>query len=122
MPLRHKVKWKYEGRTAIHEHHEIVNKGLTVLQCAMYDDYFHVLSYSSIHILSLAPLTVIIQREKMDGKNRMIQQCAATNFPLMEEISTMDIHAQLRSQKSHHIYTAHTFYPNNKTQLRNDKQ
>jgi hypothetical protein len=58
----------------------------------------------------------------MAGKNMTIQQCAATKFPLMEKISTVDIHAQLHSQKSHHIYKARTFYPNNKIQLRNDKQ
>ena len=40
----------------------------------------------------------------------------------MEEISTLDIRAQLQSQKSHHIYIVHTFYTNNKMQLRNDKQ
>jgi len=57
MPLRHKGKWKYDGRTESHERHEIVNKGQTVLHCAMYDDYFHVWYYSSIYIMSLAPVT-----------------------------------------------------------------
>jgi hypothetical protein len=57
----------------------------------------------------------------MAGKNMTIQQCAATKFPLMEEISTVDIHARIHSQKSHHLYIVRTFYPNNKTQLRNNK-
>jgi len=58
----------------------------------------------------------------MAGKNITIQQRAATKFPLMEEISTVDIHAWLQSQKSHYTYNVRTFYPNNKTHLRNDKQ
>jgi len=56
MPLRHKGKWKNDGHTESHDH-EIVNKGQTVLYCAMYDDHFHVLSYSRIYNMSLAPVT-----------------------------------------------------------------
>jgi hypothetical protein len=57
MPLRHERKWKYDGHTESHGHHETLNKGQTVLHCAMYDDYFRVLSYSSIYIMSLTPVT-----------------------------------------------------------------
>jgi len=70
-------KWKYDGHTESHGPHETVNKGQAVLHCAMYDDYFHVLSYSSIYVTDTCH-TVIIQCEKMAGKNITIQQCAAT--------------------------------------------
>jgi hypothetical protein len=59
----------------------------------MYDDYFHVLPYSSIYFISLAPVTQLYYSvKKMADKNMTIQQSAATKSPLMEKISTLDIH------------------------------
>jgi hypothetical protein len=61
--------------------------------CAMYDDYFHVLPYSSIYFTSLAPVTQLYYSvKKWLVRTWRISKVQQENLPLKEKISTLDIH------------------------------
>ena len=103
MPSRYKGKWKYHGRTESHEHHEIVNKGQTVL-CNVWWLFPCIALQQYIFHITGTCHTVILQCENMARKNMTIQQSAATKSPLKGENLHTGYSWWLHSQKSHHIY------------------